>query len=351
MKLDHPLSVVSVVSIAVCGLVCSRQSETRIDAVDQPPVALTAAITPMHLELGDILPGSTQRLTFSLSAGQADYEVIDCHASCGCTKPVVNGTFIASGQSAETTVHFHAPAFVTSFRHSFQIQLRNKSTGEQKFAGAQFSGSTNWPVFASPPALALGKIEAGKPSAARIHLRGRFASQLQINSVAIWPETQGISVLPPKIPNTIELLIIPQIGPVHCTVRIDTNCPERPEIVVPVQAVGVSEENRISPATLSLGIVREGDQPVRTIIIHSAFRPVKISFDDNAKWRGRIVSATMSDSDTTMLVKVEFDPPDVAESLTVIANLISADGETLALPISMIGVAHSPRQRLAIPGL
>lgn len=289
------------------GSGCGSAESTSLNASDSIPAA-TASITPEYIELGEVLPGATQDLLYAIHADDSEYEVVSCHASCGCATPVVDRDVISRGGAAEVKVTFKVPTHATSFRHSFHIKLRNTATGTTSLMSAAFSGRSEWPLSSSPSALTLGELEIGRTHLARIDLHGRFVTQLQIKSISVSSEPGAISILPQVLPNRIEVSINPQIGLFHGIVRLETNCPDRPEIVIPVKATGVTSENRISPAVLSLGIVRDRNPVVRTLVVRSIFHPIRLWFDDEGEWQGKIVSVIADHRASRTVLKLELGP-------------------------------------------
>jgi hypothetical protein len=304
-------------------------------------------IDPAHIDLCEVLPGSSHTLSFLVSSQDYAHEFVDVRVSCGCTKPDVSCATLLPQQPERITVRFSCPSSPSSFHHSFQLKFREPKSGSEQLVAASFSGTSQWPLWPSPLILDFGEVKVGAPRTASIRLHGSFSDKVQVESILRGCEWLSASSI--VLPDQIDVTVNPPLGPFHSTIRISTNCTVRPEIVVPVKGVGVSSDSRISPAWLSLGVVKNGQAVLRTVVIRSDFCPVRLSFMDKEKWSGKVVAVRNSaTSPESTIVELEIRPPDTVQSLKTIAHLIDAEGEILELPLSMVGVAGTASQGMNV---
>lgn len=315
---------------------CDRQAD---EPAPESTPAEPAFLTPRHINVGEVLPSAQKKIEYTITATDDDYEVEEIRASCGCTKPVVESTQISQGSSTKVVVDFHGPSRVNSFRHSFVITLRGEKTGKSAEVVGTFEGRAEWPISASPSILSFGEVVVGTTLSTRINLRGSFLEQLRVESVNVSEDANFITVAPQVIPEQIKLLVNPPLGQFSGIVRVQTNCAGRPEIVVPVKGIGISESDPVSPSALSLGIVPVGQIVARTIVIKTDFRPVSVSFAEDAGWRARVLSIKPANSSAGSLVRIEFDAPETTGIAKTVADLVDDEGNAVKLPVSVIGVA------------
>ncbi|MEI7699377.1 MAG: hypothetical protein WCK86_06260 [Planctomycetia bacterium] len=302
-------------------------------------------IDPDHIDLREVLPGSSHTLSYRISSEDYVYEFVDARVSCGCTKPEMSVATLLPHQPEHITVRFSCPSSPSRFHHSFQLKFREPKSGSEQLVTASFSGTSQWPLWPSPLILDLGQLKVGQPRTASIRLHGSFSDKVHAKSIL--PDCEWLSASASVLPDRIDVTVNPPLGPFYSTIRISTNCTMRPDIVVPVKGVGISSDGRISPAWLSLGVVRNGQAVLRTVVIRSDFSPVKLAFRDKEEWSGRVVAVRNSaTSPESTIVELEIRPPDTVQSLKTIAHLIDAEGRVLELPLSMVGIAGAAPQAM-----
>ncbi len=198
--------------------------------------------------------------------------------SCGCTAAVLSTSTVPPGRSGEIKVTFNPEGYRGPFQKVIYVHLNDP---QHPVVALQIKGFVRATVYVIPQRLDFGEVKRGMPvdttlvvvddreRGERLEITGVESDMKYIHLSPGKPQSQQSGRV--TIPIAVNLNSLIPVGKLQGRIKVRTNTPEPPVIVVPV-TIDVVDEIVASPERLFFGFVQRGDTPSRKITVYSRWK-------------------------------------------------------------------------------
>lgn len=217
---------------------------------------------------GQIYRGEKVQYHFLLkNAGEAELEIRKVRPSCGCTAAVPSQKVIPPGGEAHVEVTFDSKNFVGKVTKTVMVDTNDPSEPTHTLTLEAFILEE---VAAEPSRLTLGQIRQGEGLSLEVEVKSPTGMELKVSEAQSSSRALEITSIERQASSRyaikLEVKRDSPAGRFDGDLVVHTNSPRQPIITIPFFGEVVSDVS-VFPPQLSFGLVRQGTEAVRQLLI------------------------------------------------------------------------------------
>ncbi len=244
-----------------------------------------------------------------------DIHVASVRTSCNCTTPQILKHDLKTWEKTAIRAVFNTRSFVGARSATVTVVIDKPFFAEVQLT---VKGYVRRDIVFDPGAIEFGAVDAGQGSTRSIHLKYAGRPNWKVTDVK-GPNYYEINLAEDRRINgrvwytmRVRLLSNAPAGYFHDQLVLETNDQKMKRIPLAVSG-RIVESLTVSPAALSLGVVRPGEKTTKRLVVR-ANRPFRV-IEVNCQHDDCFTFETPSDAKKVHLIPVTFTAGDHAESV------------------------------------